>query len=88
MITKIENHIEMNRDRMVQLLQEFLRIPSISTDPTYKAAIREAADWVRQRLADCGFEVEIVETDGHPAVLADSGPIDGQGPTVLVYGHY
>ncbi|MCP4245549.1 MAG: dipeptidase [bacterium] len=87
-ITKIENHIETNRDRWVQLLQGFLRIPSISTDPTQKPAIREAADWVRQRLADCGFEVEIVETGGHPAVLADSGPSDGEGPTVLVYGHY
>ena len=88
MITNIESHIETSRDQMVQLLQEFLRIPSISTDPTQKAAIREAADWVRRRLADCGFEVEIVETAGHPAVLADSGPLDGPGPTVLVYGHY
>jgi len=87
-IDKIEQYIESNRDRYVELLQEFLRIPSISTDPSRGEAMGEAARWVRQRLADCGFEVEIVSTAGHPAVLADSGPVDGAAPTVLVYGHY
>ena len=39
--------------------------------------MRQCADWVRQRFADCGIEAQIVETAGHPAVLADTGYVNG-----------
>jgi len=87
-ISKIEAYINDNKDRFVGLMQDFLRIPSISTDPSKVQAMGDAAEWVRQRLADCGIEAEVVETAGHPAVLADTGPVNEGGPTVLVYGHY
>ena len=88
MIDKIEDYIEAHRERFVALLHEFLRIPSISTDASQTEAMGQAARWVRQRLADCGLEAEVVETPGHPAVVADSGPADSTAATVLVYGHY
>ena len=88
MISKIEAYIHDNKDRFLGLMQDFLRIPSISTDPSKAQAMGEAAEWVRRRFADCGIEAEIVKTAGHPAVLADTGPVNGGGPTVLVYGHY
>ena len=88
MIGKIEAYIDDNRDRFLGLLQDFLRIPSVSTDPSRTQAMGDAAEWVRQRFADCGIEAEIVETARHPVVLADSGPSDAGGPTLLVYGHY
>jgi acetylornithine deacetylase/succinyl-diaminopimelate desuccinylase-like protein len=87
-IDKIEDYIESNRDRFIALLHEFLRIASVSTDAAQRQAMRQAAEWVRQRLADCGLQAEIIETPGHPAVVADSGPVDGAATTVLVYGHY
>jgi acetylornithine deacetylase/succinyl-diaminopimelate desuccinylase-like protein len=87
-IDKIDQYIESNRERFVGLFEEFLRIPCVSTDPSAVEAMRQGADWVAQRFAGCGIEAEIVETAGHAAVLADSGPGEGDGPTVLVYGHY
>ncbi len=88
MIERIDNYIRDNQDQFVESLTALLRIASISTDKSAAAEMHEAASWVQQRLVACGFAAEIVETAGHPAVLGDSGPADGDGPTVLVYGHY
>lgn len=88
MIDKVNAHINKNKDTSVERLMELLRIPSISTDPERKDDIRRAAEWIRELLTGCGIQSEIVETPGHPCVLADTGPVAGGGPMVLVYGHY
>jgi acetylornithine deacetylase/succinyl-diaminopimelate desuccinylase-like protein len=47
--------------------------------------MRRAAEWVAAQLAFANGRV--VETDGHPVVLAER--LDAPGaPTILVYGHY
>lgn len=71
----------------VAALRTFVSIPSVSTDPAHADDVRRAADWVADRLERAGpLDVEIVETGGHPAVLAswDGAPA---APTVLIYGH-
>jgi acetylornithine deacetylase/succinyl-diaminopimelate desuccinylase-like protein len=88
MIDKVVAHIESNKDANEKRLKDFLRIPSISTDPDRKADMRKAADWVHKIFEGAGIKSEIVQTAGHPAIMADAGPVDGKGPTVLVYGHY
>ena len=54
--------------------------------------IRECAEHERELCLEYGFdEAEIVETSGHPAVLARAyvdGEHDNDAPTALVYGHY
>ena len=87
MISKVIEYIESNRDSYVERLYEFLRIQSISTDPEHKDDMHRAAEWVKQILAGCGINADLIKTPGHPAVVADSGEVEG-GPTVLVYGHY
>jgi len=78
----------------IQRLFQWLRIPSISTDPAYTAQTREAADWAADHLRESGFEVELIETgdppgSGHPVVLGDCAGAEGYaGPHVLFYGHY
>jgi len=86
-IEKVIAHIESNRDKNQDRLFDFLRIPCVSTDPAAKGAMQQAAEWVLKVFLDCGIEARIQPTDGHPSVIADTGPADG-GPTVLVYGHY
>ena len=71
--------------RYVDELSEFLRIPSISSDPARRPAMREAAEWVAAQLAFANGRV--VETDGHPVVLGERLGLAG-APTILVYGHY
>jgi acetylornithine deacetylase/succinyl-diaminopimelate desuccinylase-like protein len=78
------NHETYERD-----LLEFLRFPTISRHDERADDMRACAQWVRDQLAGAGLTAEIVETGGHPAVFADSGPgANPAAPTFLVYGHY
>ena len=65
----------------------FLRIPSISADPKCKADVIQAAQWIAEQLKRLNFSSEVIPTDGHPLVFAQSPVIPG-ATTVLVYGHY
>ena len=49
--------------------------------------VRRAADWVADQFRNLGLHTELVETEGHPIVLAESPPV-ADAPVVLVYGHY
>ncbi len=82
----ILNDIDRDLDGALERLFRFLRIPSISTDPAYAGACREAADWLAQDLTALGFETGVHETSLHPVVLAHR-PKPGT-PHVLFYGHY
>ncbi len=75
------------RDRHLEELLELLRIPSVSTDPERAGEIRRAAAWLRDDLARHGFEADLIETAGHPAVFAERHVSD-DARTVLIYGHY
>ena len=74
------------RDRLV----EFLTIPSVSTDPAYTQQVHQAAQWVVQRLGECGLLTQVIATAGHPVVIGRSLPdmAPPNAPTVLYYGHY
>ncbi len=69
----------------LERLQALLRIPSISTDPAYKAECDRAADWLVADLASLGLRADKRATAGHPMVMAHGA---GPGPHVLFYGHY
>ena len=76
----------------VQRLMDFLRIPSVSTDPAYAVHVRAAAQWVQTQLDGLGFTTELVASGGgHPAVLARSTDAivePDASTTVLFYGHH
>jgi acetylornithine deacetylase/succinyl-diaminopimelate desuccinylase-like protein len=70
-------------------LQEFLRIPSISTDPASAADCRRAAEWVQRFLLDAGLaETMLIEMDGHPPLVYSQWLHAAGAPTLLLYGHY
>jgi acetylornithine deacetylase/succinyl-diaminopimelate desuccinylase-like protein len=69
-------------------LEDFLRIPSVSARSEHAADVRRAAEWVSAQCLAIGMtRSDIIETDGHPIVLAEWRNAPGR-PTVLVYGHY
>lgn len=82
-----KQYIESNRDRFLNELYEWLRIPSVSADSRHKADVRKAAEYVKARLLELGADVRLVETKGHPIVFGEK-MVDSSKPTVLVYGHY
>lgn len=66
---------------------EFLSIPSISSEPSYKDSVRKCAHFVEERIKKLGFSTEFWETEGHPIIFATSPHIPGK-PTLLIYNHY
>ncbi len=84
-LTDVLNRIDRDLPAATDRLIEFLRIPSISTDPAYKAECERAADWLVADLQSLGANAEKRATPGHPMVV---GHIDGPGPHLLFYGHY
>ena len=71
----------------VEKLKEFIRQPSVSTDPKFRDGMKGAQEFVAGLLGSIGFEVEIAKTDMHPLILA-SRDGDKAWPHVLIYGHY
>ncbi|MBA2662284.1 MAG: dipeptidase [Bradymonadaceae bacterium] len=84
----IRDYVEANRERFVEELKEFLRIPSVSTDPVNAGEVRRCAEWLASHLRGIGLEtVEVHATPGHPIVYAEYMGAVGK-PTLLLYGHY
>lgn len=80
-------HTHLNR-HMAELL-DFLRIPSISTQPERTPDVHRAADWLAESLRHAGLEhVQVIATQRHPLVYADWLHAGPEKPTVLIYGHY
>ncbi|MEZ7812595.1 MAG: M20/M25/M40 family metallo-hydrolase [Paracoccaceae bacterium] len=71
----------------IDRLLEFLRIPSISTDPAFAPDCERAANWLVKELKDLGFDANVYPTAGQPMVIAVGGQ-DILGPHILFYGHY
>jgi acetylornithine deacetylase/succinyl-diaminopimelate desuccinylase-like protein len=87
MLNDVLKRIDADLDASVERLFDFLRIPSISTDPRWSADCAKAADWLQRDLASLGFETSVKPTPGHPVVMGRSGGPKGK-PHVLFYGHY
>jgi len=87
MTSPLATFAERERPRLLADLSDWLRIPSISTQPEHAADCRKAAAWIAARLERLGARVQTIETDGHP-ILWGVGPEVPGAPTVLCYGHY
>ncbi len=69
---EVIEYIQENHDRYIGELNEFLRIPSVSTDPEHKEDVKTAAEFVGKQLQEAGMTtVEIFPTGGHPIVYAE-----------------
>lgn len=77
-------------EKSLDRLFGFLRIPSISADPAYKAKCGEAANWIAGELKFLGFDASVRPTPGRPMVVAHYTPKSAAAktPHVLFYGHY
>jgi acetylornithine deacetylase/succinyl-diaminopimelate desuccinylase-like protein len=81
-LSKIDSDLDASLERLFQ----WLKMPSISTDPAYKDHCRTAGQWLVDELKAIGIEASLRETGGHPAVV---GHAAGDGKLhVLFYGHY
>ena len=82
------DYVAQHKTRLLDELNELIRIPSISTAPEHVDDVQRAAKFVADALGKAGLEnVEIIPTERHPLVYADWLHAPGK-PTVLCYGHY
>jgi acetylornithine deacetylase/succinyl-diaminopimelate desuccinylase-like protein len=80
--------VQREQPRMLQELNEFLSIPSISALPAHSQDCRRAAEWLKRQLEALGCPVvTLIEGPGHPVVWAE-GPEVPDAPVLLIYGHY
>ena len=80
---KLKAYIDAHQDEYLELLQKFLRQPSIAATNT---GMREMANLVEETLKKMGFEVEEIATDGYPIVY---GFLKGESDrTLMFYNHY
>lgn len=83
-----------NESASIDRLMDWLRIPSVSTDPAFDKDCRAAAQWASDHLTKSGFTSRLLPTgdpedSGKPIVLATNEPDpDYNGPHILFYGHY
>ena len=66
---------------------DFLRFPSISTDPEKAGDVARCADWLARKLNAIGLAAAVHPTTGHPIVIARNEHKMGRR-TVMIYGHY
>ncbi|NNF91405.1 MAG: hypothetical protein HKM96_08470, partial [Boseongicola sp.] len=55
-IDAVLSRIDTDLDTAIDRLKDLLRIPSISTDPAYKADCQKAADWLVDDLKALGVD--------------------------------
>lgn len=82
------DHLAHERDAILERLKSLLRIPSVSTDPSFAPHMQAARDFLLARLRDAGLhDAQLLEGDGQPAVYASWTGAPGK-PTLIIYGHY
>ena len=79
--------IDTEKERYLEELKDYIRIPSISTDPDFKDEVLRAGDFLVGKMREAGLQAELIDTAGHPLVYAEWLGAPGK-PTVLFYGHY
>jgi acetylornithine deacetylase/succinyl-diaminopimelate desuccinylase-like protein len=84
----VSEYYASGKDRFLDGLKEFLRIPSVSTLPEHKPDILRAAQFLVDELTAMEMKnVRLIEGLGNPLVSAEWLEAPGK-PTLLLYGHY
>jgi acetylornithine deacetylase/succinyl-diaminopimelate desuccinylase-like protein len=84
MAAELERFVERDAERMVRDLEEFIRIPSVSTTGS---DMTPAVAFLERALAEAGATCRVFRTEGNPIVYGEWGA-DEPALEVLVYGHY
>lgn len=83
------NYARKNQKHFLSEMDDFVRIPSISTDPERAKDIQKAAEHLAKKLKSIGIEkVKINPTKRHPIVTGEYLHAGEGQPTILIYGHY
>lgn len=78
-----------NSDHFLSFLEDFLRIPSISTSLENIEEMNACAQFVINKMHKLGIEnIQLFPTAKHPIIYGDYLHAGEEKPTILIYGHY
>ncbi|HEY5891047.1 MAG TPA: M20/M25/M40 family metallo-hydrolase [Acidimicrobiia bacterium] len=85
----LRNAVSADMPRLRSVLEDMVRIPSISAPGFDRADVKRAAAHIVDLLNNSGYSgARLLEVDGgNPAVFAEKAAPDG-APTILLYAHY
>lgn len=87
-LQQLDAYFAEHRAQHLQEVQDFLRIPSISSLSEHKADMTTAANFLAKALTAIHMDnVAVLPTKGHPVVYGEWLHAKDK-PTVLFYGHY
>lgn len=87
-MSDIQNYIKQNKQTLLEELMTWLRVPSVSADPSYRENVFRMANVVADSLRKAGADhVRLLPTKGFPVVYGEK-IVRPDLPTVIVYGHY
>jgi acetylornithine deacetylase/succinyl-diaminopimelate desuccinylase-like protein len=84
----LTDYVNANRQRYIDELVTWLRIPSISSSSQHKGEVARAGEHLRAEMERLGMTAQIFPTRGHPVVYGEWLKAGPNKPTVLIYGHY
>jgi len=87
-VHSVLSRVDTDFPKSLDRLFDFLRIPSISADPSYKDECARAAAWLVNELTALGFDASVRPTPKHPMVVAHYTKAGPDKPHVLFYAHY
>lgn len=84
----VMDYLRAHQQQHVETLKAWLRIPSISADPSHDPHTRKAGQFIAEHLRRIGLNnITMLPTSAHDVVYGEWLGAPGQ-PTILVYGHY
>src|SRR4051794_13743884 len=88
LLAPVLRQLETNDGDALARYLDFLRIPSVSTDPAFAAEIKRAATFLQDELTALGFEVQLHPAANHPGRIAKDHSAGASKPHLLYYAHY
>lgn len=88
MTQRLSDYFTKNRTALLKEFGDFLAIPSVSSEASYKKDVLKAAEWVTTFLQSIGFETTQWPTSVHPVIFAHDLSAGPDQPTLLIYNHY
>jgi acetylornithine deacetylase/succinyl-diaminopimelate desuccinylase-like protein len=82
------NYARVHHSKFLSELNEFLRFPSVSSQPQRRVDVKRCAHWLARHLQAIGLDrVRVIPTRGNPIVYASWLHAPGR-PILIIYGHY
>jgi acetylornithine deacetylase/succinyl-diaminopimelate desuccinylase-like protein len=84
----VVDYLLARHDAVLDRLNTFLRLPSVSTDPAYAQGMQDTRQFLLDWLKEIGLsDVQLLDGGGQPAVYGTwlGAP---SAPTIIIYGHY